>query len=298
MKKMLSIMMSVCLACAFLCANQDKGKIYPPAQVLKIWEGVQMPGGTTEPLDYSKSKHTPERINVKNATLSFYPAKNAKDGGLVIVCPGGGYSNLWTVWHEGTKVAKFLNEKGISAAVLEYRVPQNFDGALMDAQRAIRLVRANAKKWNVNPEKVAIMGFSAGASLSARAATNFKTDSYAPLDEADKLCARPDCAVLIYPAYCSQPEKDRRMGKPKTKSEDYSEKYAIADWNVVDKDTPPAFITQSQFDPYVDASIAYYLALKKFGVPAELHMISKGKHGYKDPAMFELLAEYLKERGF
>lgn len=289
-------MVSVCIAAS---AWANNGNLYPPAQVLKIWEGVQMPGKTTEPLDYSKSKHTPERINVKNATLALYPAKNAKKGGgLVIVCPGGGYSNLWSVWGEGTKIAKFLNEKGISAAVLEYRVPNNFDGALMDAQRAIRLVRANAQKWDVNPEKVAIMGFSAGASLSSRAATNFKTDSYAPLDETDKLSARPDCAVLIYPAYCSQPEKDRRMGKQKTKSEDYSEKYAIADWNVVDKDTPPAFITQSQFDPYVDASIAYYLALKKFDVPAELHMISKGKHGYKDPSIFELLAEYLKERGF
>lgn len=285
------------MACAAVSLAAEN-KNYPASETIKIWSGVKMPGKTTEPLDYTGKKHIPSRICVKDAVLSLYPAKGANGGGLVIICPGGGYFNLWTVWGEGVKIAKLLNGRGISAAVLEYRVPNNFDGALMDAQRAIRLARANAKKWNISPDKIAMMGFSAGASLSARASTNFKTDSYPAADAVDKLSARPDYTVLIYPAYCSQPEKDRRMKKIKSEDQDYSKKYAIADWNVVDKDTPPAFITQSQFDPYVDASIAYYLALKKFGVPAELHMLSKGKHGDKSPDIFALLVKWLAERGF
>ena len=297
---MKSILKSLFVLTAFAAvsiAAEDKN--YPASETLKIWDGVKMPGKTTEPLDYTGRKHIPSRICVKDAILSLYPAKGAKDGGgLVIICPGGGYSNLWSVWYEGTKIAKLLNGRGISAAVLEYRVPNNFDGALMDAQRAIRIVRANAARWNISPDKIAIMGFSAGASLSARASTNFKKNAYEPLDAIDKLSSRPDYTVLIYPAYCSQPEKDRRMTKAENKEQDYSKKYAIADWNVVDKDTPPAFITQSQFDPYVDASIAYYLALKKFGVPAELHMLSKGKHGDKSPDIFALLVKWLAERGF
>ena len=286
-------------ACAAVSAALAQEGTYLPAQTIKIWNGVKMPGEITESLDYKGKGHIPSRVNITNAVLSYFPAKNAKNGGgLVVICPGGGYSSLWTVWGEGIKIAKDFNENGISAAVLEYRVPNNFDGALMDAQRAIRVVRANAKKWNICPDKIAIMGFSAGASLSARTSTNFKKHAYEPLDDIDKLSARPDCTVLIYPAYCSQPEKERRMKKIKNTTQDYSEKYAIADWNEVDKDTPPAFITQSQFDPYVDAAIAYYLALKKFGVPAELHLISKGKHGYKDPDVFDILTKYLKEKKF
>lgn len=281
------------VACAVVAVYAEKTAT-APSEVIELWNGVKMPGKTTEPLDYSKAKYKPSIASVKNPTLEIFPAQNAKDSGFVIICPGGAYANLADTSAEGYDIAEFFNRRGVSAAVLKYRIPNNFDGALMDAQRAIRIVRANAKKWGANPDKIAIMGFSAGANLSARASTNFKNPAYAPLDAADNLSARPDYTVLIYPAYCSQPEKDRRMLGKRTASQDYSARYEIADWNVVDKDTPPAFITQSQFDPYVDAAIAYYLALKKFGVPAELHMISKGAHGYKDPEIFELLSSVLK----
>lgn len=294
---MKKIILTVLIACAMVAAHADKATS-APSEVIELWNDVKMPGGVTEPLDYSKKKWKPSVEGVKNPTLEIFPARGAKDSGFVIICPGGAYANLADTSAEGYDIAEFFNRRGVSAAVLKYRIPNNFDGALMDAQRAIRLVRANAKKWGANPDKIAIMGFSAGANLSARASTNFKNPAYAPLDDIDKLSARPDYTVLIYPAYCSQPEKDRRMLGKRTASQDYSARYEIADWNVVDKDTPPAFITQSQFDPYVDAAIAYYLALKKFGVPAELHMISKGAHGYKDPEMFELLSSVLNTLHF
>ena len=103
----------------------------------------------------------------------------------------------------------------------------------------------------------------------------------------------------MYPAYCSQPEKDRRLNKGGAKDGDsYDVRYKIAEWNVVDKDTPPAFITQTQFDPYVDASIAYYLALKEAKVPAQMHMMPKGQHGYQDKKVFEMYADWLKSNGF
>lgn len=166
-------------------------------------------------------------------------------------------------------------------------------------QRAIRLLRAKAKEWNINPDKIAIMGFSAGASLAARASTNFAAQTYEPLDETDRLSARPDATCLIYPAYCSQAEKNRRFSKGRAKDGDsYDKRYEIADWNVVTKDTPPAFITQTQFDPYVDAAIAYYLALKEAKVPAQLHLLPKGQHGYKDEKVFEMYFDWLKSEGF
>ncbi len=272
---------------------------FVPTEVINVWDGVKMQGGITEPLDYSKAKVKPERASVKYAKLSFYKATNAKNGGCAIICPGGGYKTLWTIKGEGTQIAKYFNDRGISAVVLEYRVPDNIDGALMDAQRAIRLVRHNAKKWGIAPDKIAIMGFSAGASLAARVSTNFKNNSYKPVDAIDNISTRPDYTILIYPAYCSQPEKDRRFSKDyKKPSEDYSERYRIADWHKIDSDTPPAFITQTQKDPWFDASIAYYLELNKHKIPAELFLLSEGSHGYKNADVFEILSKILKKKGF
>lgn len=256
-----------------------------------------MPGGITKPVDVSAWEYKPSRAFVGEPVLRMYPVEGSK--GIVIICPGGAYTTLWSLKDEGEAIAKFLNGHGVSASVLEYRVPDNFEGALMDIQRAIRLVRAKAAELGIAHDKIAVMGFSAGASLAARASCNFKNPAYAPVDAADKVSARPDYTILIYPAYCSQPEKDRRFGLQGAKTgDDYNTRYKIADWNKVDRDTPPAFITQTQPDIYVDASLAYYLALKDAGVPSELHMLPENGHGYKDPDIFALLAKRLKERGF
>ena len=275
-------------AAALACLSAD-------AETVALWGDGQMQGRSAQADTLNKRN----MLNgIKTPTLELFLAKSDKPNGLVVIAPGGGYQIL-AYPHEGVQIAEWLNKCGISAAVLKYRVPDFPAEALADIQRAIRLVRANAKSWNVNPDKIGVMGFSAGANLCARASTNYMKDAYAPVDAADKLSARPDATCLIYPAYCSQPEKDRRFKKGGAKDGDsYDVRYKIADWNVVDKDTPPAFITQTQFDPYADASIAYYLALKEAKVPAQLHMLPVGKHGYQDKKVFEMYADWLKSNGF
>lgn len=281
------------LLSALCAAILAVGATYVNAEPLKIWDGVKMPGNITSPVDTTDWKSKPDRDFIATPVLEFHTAKDSK--GIVILLAGGAYKALWLPKWE----AQFLNKHGISAAILEYRVPDNFDGALMDIQRTIRLVRSKATKLGIDPNKIAVMGFSAGSSLAARASTNFKNPAYAPLDDIDKISARPDFTILYYPAYCSQPEKNRRFGLQGPKAgDDYNTRYKIAEWNVVDKDTPPAFITQNQPDPYVDASIAYYLALKDAGVRAELHMLPEHGHTHIDPDVLEILAKRLKAMGY
>ena len=279
---------------AFPVKKYDKSQ----CEIIYIWDGVKMAGKITEPSKLAKKKNLP-CVSVKKPSIELYLLKSDKPMPIVLICPGGAY-NWLSINHEGKRIVDFFKSYNISSAILRYRVPNNMDGALMDAQRAIRILRANAKKWNLDPDKICIMGFSAGASLSARTSTNFATNSYEPLDDTDKLSSRPNLTCLIYPAYCSQPEKDRRIKNTKLAKEgvDYNTRYKIADWNIVSKETPPAFITQTQFDPYVDASLAYYLALKDAGVPAELHMLPKGAHGHQNPKVFEMLIHWLKSHKF
>ena len=149
---------------------------------------------------------------------------------------------------EGTEVAEWLNSIGISAAVLKYRVPNNREGALQDARRAVRLVRKQASEWNIDPERVGMLGFSAGGHLTA-AASNSPD--------------RPDFTILIYPAYLS------------------TEGVELVEEIEVDAQTPPAFIVQTQDDKkYYRSSLAYALALDRHAIPAELHLFAKGGHGH------------------
>lgn len=153
-------------------------------------------------------------------------------------------------------------------------------GALMDAQRAIRTARANAKEWNVDPNKIAVMGFSAGASLSARASTNYEKKLYQPIDNIDGLSARPDGTILIYPAYCDEPGNEKRWKSSKNPGHDYNGMYRLAGELPVTKDTPPAFIVQTLDDGLVNSAISYFLALKELKVPASVHIFQSGGHGY------------------
>jgi len=295
--KSLAVAVSLSAFCAF--AGADAPKAEP------IWPEAKMPGTSAEKDAYNEKGFA---VEVKTPTMTFYKAelKSGKPEGLVIVCPGGGYK-LLAYNYEGADIAKRLAESGVSTLLLKYRVPLNKEGALMDIQRAVRLARANAKAWNINPDKIAVMGFSAGANLCARASTLYNEKTYEPIDAADKLSARPDGTILVYPAYCDKPSYERYWGgKKKTEYTDYSSEYALADELKADKNTPPAFIVQTQDDKnYVNASIAYYLALKEAGVPANLHMFDKGGHGFglrnkTDPVRqwINLLEEWLKANGY
>lgn len=190
-------------------------------------------------------------------TLQKFPVVKSPKGKVVIVCPGGGYQIL-AVNHEGTEIAQWLNALGYTAYVLRYRVPDNREGALQDVQRAIRIARAE------NPGKqVGVMGFSAGASLTARAATRFQFPSYTATDETDTQSARPDFAALIYPAYM-----------------DEGEHHTLTPELTITEQTPPFFVFQTADDPYGNSALVISQALRNHKIPVQLHIYEKGGHGY------------------
>lgn len=236
---------------------------------------------------------------VEEPTYRLYLPSGVKDSGMVIISPGGSYSCL-SYAMEGTVPAEWLAENGVAAMVLKYRVPNRPVEALHDIRRAIRIARANATQWGINPNKIAVMGFSAGGNLAARACASQESD-YAPVDELDKLSAKPNLAVLMYPAYCDVPWFDKRWHKKNhPENEPYSEKYALAPNLKIDKATPPAFIFQNMGDTYGGAAFAYYLALRQAGVLSDLHIDGVNGHagGIKKPIKKYLILDFLKNRGF
>jgi acetyl esterase/lipase len=209
--------------------------------------------------------------NVTRPTLSvFRPAREKDTGAAVLICPGGGY-NILAIDFEGEEVAAWLNTIGVTGIVLKYRVPRRQGTprdqppiqALMDAQRALSLVRSKAGHWGIDPKRIGILGFSAGGHLSAWAATHFDERVYGPVDDVDKLSCRPDFAVLVYPGGMD-------------KKGDTSSPIAH-----VSSTTPPMFVAHAADDP-VDCrnSVEMFLALKNAKVPAELHVYSSGGHGF------------------
>lgn len=221
-------------------------------------------------------KNTVKRLtNVSKPTLTIYrPAKEKDTGASVVICPGGGYFILaWDL--EGEEVAQWLNSIGVTGIILKYRVPRRPDqpkdkppiGPLQDAQRAVSLVRSHAKEWSLDPNRIGMLGFSAGGHLTASASNNFDKRAYEPIDSIDKISCRPDFAVLIYPAWLLA--KDMKELAPDMR---------------VSKETPPTFLAHAGDErpgpTEVRQSVNYYSALKKAGVPAELHVYASGGHGF------------------
>jgi len=194
--------------------------------------------------------------------LVFKPSKATNNGAGVIVCPGGGYEIL-AINLEGYEIAEWLTKQGFTAFVLQYRVPKKQEGALMDAQRAIRIIRNDAGNYGLNPNQLGIMGFSAGGSLSARTATLFSKKTYSPIDKADSLSCRPDFALLIYPAYL-----------------DLGTNRSLTPELTVDQKTPPMFLFATADDTYSNSALVMTTALRDAKVPVEMHLLAKGGHGY------------------
>lgn len=246
-----------------------------PAATLDLWPG-KAPGETKDLPPEAYIPATPKQMDVKRLgnvskpQVSVYlPAKGKAAGGCVVIAPGGGY-NILAIEHEGTEVASWLNSLGVAAAVLKYRVPrrpgQTPDNLaqLQDAQRAVGLVRSKAAEWGIDPAKVGVLGFSAGGHLMASLATHFDKRLYDRVDAADDLPCRPAFAVLVYPAYLT--ERGSAELKPEYK---------------VTKETPPTFFAHASDDPVSsENSVALYRALRKAGVPAELHLFASGGHGF------------------
>jgi acetyl esterase/lipase len=235
-------------------------------EVIHLWPD-KVPGETEakhEPVVTDNTKSYVTRItDVTNPALIVYPAPAYNNNGAgVIICPGGGY-NILAIDKEGYEIAEWLNSLGFSAFVLQYRVPKKQEGALQDAQRAIRIIRSNAKNWNLDAEKLGIMGFSAGGSLSARASTIYDVETYEGVDNIDALSCRPDFALLIYPAYLDRGEN--RSLTPELK---------------VNENTPPTFIFQTADDRLANSALVYAQALRDAKVSVELHLLPEGGHGY------------------
>lgn len=280
--KKLAVIFALTISAA--CASRAQQPIPAAGEVFDLWPAGNIPGNITTKPESASGKEPARRLtNVSRPRLELFRSASKEPTGLVIICPGGGYQIL-SADNEGFSIANFVVERGISAAILWYRVPNNMKGALMDIQRAIRLARANAKQWNIDPEKICVMGFSAGANLCARASTRYKSREYEPVDAADKLSAKPSHTCLIYPAYCDAPTLRKLKISPSAKDEpapDYNAEYKLAENLSVDADTPPAFIVQTLADKkYVNASLAYFLALKKAGAKANLFLCDDGAHGY------------------
>jgi acetyl esterase/lipase len=211
--------------------------------------------------------------NVTKPTLTIYrPAKDKDTGTAMLICPGGGYWNLY--WQlEGEEVATWLQSLGVTGIILKYRVPRRPGEAkgeparrpLQDAQRAVSLVRSNAKKWGIAPRRIGIVGFSAGGHLAVATATSFQKRAYKPIDAIDKISCRPDFAVVVYPGYL----------KAKGKNE-------LALGLRVPARTPPIFLAHGGADiiSKPEHSVVMYLALKRAGVPAELHIYARATHDF------------------
>ncbi len=227
----------------------------------------QVPGETVSKHDPvqtpDKSRDVIRLTDVTNpAFLVFKPTNEKNNGAGVIVCPGGGYEIL-AINLEGYEIADWLTKQGFTAFVLQYRVPKKQEGALMDAQRAIRIIRNNPDTYGVKPNQLGIMGFSAGASLSARAAILSSKKTYSPVDKADSVSCRPDFALLIYPAYL-----DLGMNR------------ALTPELAVDKNTPPMFLFATADDTYSNSALVMATSLRDAKVPVELHILANGGHGY------------------
>lgn len=234
--------------------------------VISLWES-QVPDQSepkAPPLYKSATRDGIARIEkVTDPALVVYEAAAEKhNGAAVIVCPGGGYSIL-AIEHEGFKVAEWLSGMGYTAFVLQYRVPKNQSGALQDAQRAMRYVRGNRKKWKLEADKIGVLGFSAGGSLCARLSTRYAEALYPRQGDLDSVSARPDFTVLIYPAYL-----DKGNNKTLTPELKITEK------------TPPMFLFVAKDDHYANSSRVMTAALREKMIPTELHIHPEGGHGF------------------
>ncbi len=260
----------------FVATAALQGDVVGP---LPLWPGTA-PGDTgalgeekdtTKPTDNLVAGRRVIRLgHVSQPTITLYrpPATN-HTGAAVLVCPGGGYHILaWDL--EGTEVCEWLNSLGVTGVLLKYRVPKR-DGReahaapLQDAQRALGLLRHRAAEFDLDPRRLGVMGFSAGAHLSAALSTQFRERTYPLVDEADATSCRPDFVALIYPAYLTLKDETDRLNPNLP----------------VTTNTPPTFITITQDDPVRAENALYYaLFLKQANVPTELHLYPTGGHGY------------------
>lgn len=286
---------------------------------LRLWEGIapgsEGAGAVTETVEERGTAETPDRkiSGVTVPTFTVYrPPRETNSGAAFVICPGGGYSGL-AIDKEGHDIAAYLNTIGMTGVVLRYRLPRpegfvfDHDVPLRDAARALRLVRRHAAEWDLDPDRIGIMGFSAGGHLAATLATRFDGGSPESTDPVDRHSSRPDFQVLVYPVISFRQEvghagsRNRLIGlnPPAWLIDHYSNELHVT------PETPPAFLIGTYDDHVrVENSLLYFAALRAADVPAELHVYEVGGHGYGTRPTGKPVAtwhhrmhEWLRQRG-
>ena len=275
------LIFALCVACAFGSLSAQK-PAWQPARGLSetpIWPGVVPDAAPSAGPEIDTTTSKDQLIagkplirlgNVSIPTMTVYPPKGKNTGAAMVVFPGGGYRIL-AIDLEGTEVCDWLTSSGVTCILLKYRVPDSgpypkSPMALEDAQRTVGLVRFRAESMHVDPHKIGVLGFSAGAHLAAALSTHYSQRLYKPIDMADQVSCRPDFAVVIYPGYLALADKNFELNPDLP----------------VTRDTPPTFLLQTEDDhvAHVESSLRYYEALKAAGVPVEMHLYTEGVHGY------------------
>ena len=281
-------------------------------QVIPLWKTIpqEIKASDYQEKEIIKDGKVQSTSQVSIPTVSIFFTKEIKQNQTaVIILPGGGYSHL-AIDKEGTKVAEWLNSLGIVAFVLKYRLPSDLImtnktvGPLQDAQEAMRIVRLNAAKWNIDPNKIGILGFSAGGHLASTLSTHYDERVY---ETSSKISARPDFSLLIYPVISMENDITHKGSQTSLLGNNPSKELidSYSNEKKITAQTPPAFIVHATDDTAVlpENSINYYLALKKNGVTSELHLYEKGGHGFglgvKDTSKFwtKDCEEWLKTNG-
>ena len=280
MKKPILFLLVVALSIPLLAQNT----------ILPLWEG--------DPPNYRETgeaeiRDTGDIIvvrNVQKPDIAVYlPSRRNSTGEAVVVCPGGGYGVLAYDW-EGRDIARWLNSRGIAAFVLKYRLPGSqsnivpYKSPLLDAQRAMRMVRYNAEKWGLDSARIGIMGFSAGGHLASTLSTHFDSGDQDSSDPVEQVSCRPDFSVLVYPVISFTEEYQHSGSRINLLGEDADQELVAYFSNElqVTADTPPAILIHSGDDAAVpvENSIAYYKALRANNITAEMHIYPYGGHGF------------------
>lgn len=263
---------------------------YSEPLTLPLWKG-EVPGEKNQKVGEEKVEDKnndgiTRTSNVSKPTITVYPAPADKaNGAAVIVAPGGGYSILASK-HEGSDVCEWLNDLGVTAILLKYRVPRRVNltmhhAPMQDAQRAVSMVRSKASEWKIDPKRIGILGFSAGGHLTATVLTSDGSVSF-PKEDVDKHSSIPNFGLLIYPAYLKSKEDPNKL---------------VAEVSV-DKNTPPSFVVVAHGDSrFVEGSALYYLAMQRAKRQCELHIYGKGGHGFGMKNIPERVGEWTTQAG-
>jgi len=268
--------------------------VYAQDHTILLWDSGKLPDAIHAEREREIVIHEEDGYTgIRNVQIPdikvFLPTRRNATGQAVIICPGGAYRGL-AYDLESVDYAKFLNTIGVAGIVLKYRLPHPGDPVtgyqypISDVQRAIRITRYNARKWNIDPDKIGVMGSSAGGHLASSAGTRFDTVHRNAGDSIDKMSSRPDFMILLYPVitftgpFANEVSRENLIGKrPDAKLAEYfSSELHVKD------DTPPAFIVHADNDNgvFVENSLLFYAALHRHGIPVELHIFPEGGHGF------------------